>query len=198
LPMSQLRSRASALSCGMGAPGAAVACGHGQAVQEASSVRWPGGGPSATMRPWVRPLRRPEAYCGSRRERAGLRGCLATPYTAGRRLDRSVPMSWEDVVRSMVLDRNVWWPHSLHTAEATGSNLSHPWPHPPDGMNRRAPSQPYPLPAGAAGVGRRLPGWTVALAGRAGQWLWRGGWWPLAPTRKSRSAPWSAWSTWST
>jgi hypothetical protein len=32
LPMSQLRSRASALSCGMGAPGAAVACGHGQAV----------------------------------------------------------------------------------------------------------------------------------------------------------------------
>ena len=37
----------------------------------------------------------------------------------------------------------------------------------------------------------------VALAGEAGQWLWRGGWWPLAPTRKSRSAPWSAWSTWS-
>ena len=30
-------------------------------------------------------------------------------------------MSWDDVVRSMVLESIVWWPHSLHTAEATGS-----------------------------------------------------------------------------
>jgi hypothetical protein len=30
-------------------------------------------------------------------------------------------LSWGDVVRSMVLEGSVWWPHSLHTAEATGS-----------------------------------------------------------------------------
>jgi hypothetical protein len=30
-------------------------------------------------------------------------------------------MSWDDVVRSMVLEWSLWGPHSLHTAEATGS-----------------------------------------------------------------------------
>jgi hypothetical protein len=30
-------------------------------------------------------------------------------------------LSWGDVVRSMVLEGTVWRPHSLHTAEATGS-----------------------------------------------------------------------------
>src|SRR6266545_1925064 len=65
LAMSQLRSRASALSCGMGVPGAAVACGHGRAVQELSSL--------ARMRTvgdhaaYVGPLRRLEAYCEPRR-----------------------------------------------------------------------------------------------------------------------------------
>jgi hypothetical protein len=34
-------------------------------------------------------------------------------------------------------------------------------------------------------------------AGRTCQWLWRGGSWPLAPTRKSMSTPRLAWSTWS-
>jgi hypothetical protein len=45
----------------------------------------------------------------------------AMPCAAGCRLDPSVPMSWDDVVRSMVLESSVWGPHSLHTAEATGS-----------------------------------------------------------------------------
>jgi hypothetical protein len=30
-------------------------------------------------------------------------------------------LSWGDVVGSMVLEGTVWGPHSLHTAEATGS-----------------------------------------------------------------------------
>jgi hypothetical protein len=30
-------------------------------------------------------------------------------------------LSWGDVVRSMVLEGTVWRPHSLHTAEVTGS-----------------------------------------------------------------------------
>ena len=45
----------------------------------------------------------------------------ATLCAAGRRLDPSVPTSWDDVVRSMVLESSVWGPHSLHTAEVTGS-----------------------------------------------------------------------------
>jgi diaminohydroxyphosphoribosylaminopyrimidine deaminase / 5-amino-6-(5-phosphoribosylamino)uracil reductase len=32
-----------------------------------------------------------------------------------------VPTSWDDVVESVVLESCVWGPHSLHTAEATGS-----------------------------------------------------------------------------
>ena len=43
---------------------------------------------------------------------------------AGRRLDPSVATSWDDAVQSMVLESGVWGPHSLHTAEAIGSNLS--------------------------------------------------------------------------
>jgi hypothetical protein len=39
---------------------------------------------------------------------------LATPCAAGRRLDRSVATSWDDVVRSMVLESSVWGPYSLH------------------------------------------------------------------------------------
>jgi hypothetical protein len=35
-----------------------------------------------------------------------------------------LPMSCNDVVLSMVLESSVSWPHSLRTAEATGSNLS--------------------------------------------------------------------------
>ena len=59
------------------------------------------------------PLRRLSAICQHT--------CLATPCAAGRRLDPSVPMSWDDVVQSMALHWGVWGPHSLHTAEATGS-----------------------------------------------------------------------------
>jgi hypothetical protein len=33
----------------------------------------------------------------------------------------SAPTSWDDMVRSMVAASGVWGPHSLHTAEATGS-----------------------------------------------------------------------------
>jgi hypothetical protein len=33
----------------------------------------------------------------------------------------SVPTSWGDAVRGMVRESNVWGPHSLHTAEVTGS-----------------------------------------------------------------------------
>ena len=37
------------------------------------------------------------------------------------RLDLSVQASWDNGVRSMVLESCMWGPHSLHTAEATGS-----------------------------------------------------------------------------
>jgi hypothetical protein len=47
--------------------------------------------------------------------------CLAMPCVAGCRLDSSVPTSWDDVVQSVVLESVIWGPHSLHTAEATGS-----------------------------------------------------------------------------
>jgi len=30
-------------------------------------------------------------------------------------------MSWDDVVQSMALEWDAWGPHSLHTAEVTGS-----------------------------------------------------------------------------
>jgi hypothetical protein len=43
------------------------------------------------------------------------------PCAAGRRLHLLVSMSWEDVVRSRLLKWCVWGPHSLHTAEVTGS-----------------------------------------------------------------------------
>jgi hypothetical protein len=42
--------------------------------------------------------------------------CLATPC------DLSMPTSWDDVVRSMVLKSSVWGPHSLHTAKVTDVN----------------------------------------------------------------------------
>jgi hypothetical protein len=35
-------------------------------------------------------------------------------------------MSWDDAVRSMVLESSVWGPHSLHTAEVVGSNPTTP------------------------------------------------------------------------
>jgi hypothetical protein len=46
---------------------------------------------------------------------------LAMPCATGRRLNLSVRTSWDDVVRSIVLGSRVWGPHSLHTAEVTGS-----------------------------------------------------------------------------
>ena len=59
------------------------------------------------------PLRRLSASCQHT--------CLAMPCAAARRLHPVVRMSWDDVVRRMVLESCVWWPHSLHTAEVTGS-----------------------------------------------------------------------------
>jgi hypothetical protein len=47
--------------------------------------------------------------------------CLVMPCLAGRRLEPLVRMSWDDVVWSMVSEGSVRGPHSLHTAEATGS-----------------------------------------------------------------------------
>jgi hypothetical protein len=47
--------------------------------------------------------------------------CLGMPCTARRRLDPLVPMSWDNAVRSRVLESSALWPHSLHTAEVTGS-----------------------------------------------------------------------------
>jgi hypothetical protein len=44
---------------------------------------------------------------------------LAMPCAAGCRLDPSVPMSWDDMVRSKVPESGVSGPHSLHTAEAS-------------------------------------------------------------------------------
>jgi hypothetical protein len=35
-----------------------------------------------------------------------------------------MPTSWDDVVRSMVLESSVWGPHSLHTAEATRCDVA--------------------------------------------------------------------------
>jgi hypothetical protein len=46
---------------------------------------------------------------------------LAKLCAEGRRLDPLTWMSWDDVVRNMVLDSSVWYPHPLHTAEVTGS-----------------------------------------------------------------------------
>ena len=46
---------------------------------------------------------------------------LATPNEAVCHLHPSVPTSWDDVGPSMVPAGSVWGPHSLHTAEVTGS-----------------------------------------------------------------------------
>jgi hypothetical protein len=59
------------------------------------------------------PLRRLSAICQHT--------CLAMPCAAGRRLHPVVRMSWDDVVRSTVVASSEWGPHSLHTAEVTGS-----------------------------------------------------------------------------
>jgi hypothetical protein len=45
----------------------------------------------------------------------------ATPCATGRRLNSSLATSWDNGVWSVVLESCVWEPHSLHTAEATGS-----------------------------------------------------------------------------
>jgi hypothetical protein len=59
------------------------------------------------------PLRRLSAVCQHT--------SLTTPCAAGRRLHPLVRMSWDDAVQSMALQWGVWGPHSLHTAEVTGS-----------------------------------------------------------------------------
>src|SRR5215213_7148866 len=64
---------------------------------------------------------------------------LARPCTAGRRLDLSVRTNWDDVMLSMALDSSVWGPHSLHTAEATGSK-----PVTPTSTNRLVSPLPGP------------------------------------------------------
>jgi hypothetical protein len=49
-------------------------------------------------------------------------------------------LSWGDVVRSMVLEGTVWRPHSLHTAEVTGSK-----PVTPTSQNASRPQSFGPL-----------------------------------------------------
>jgi adenylate cyclase len=46
---------------------------------------------------------------------------LPMPCVAVRRFDPSLPTSWDDVRRIMVVASGAWGSHSLHTAEATGS-----------------------------------------------------------------------------
>jgi hypothetical protein len=86
------------------------------------------GGTPERWRYWCAPLRRLSAICQHT--------CLAMPCAAGRRLHPVVRMSWDDVVRRMVLESCVWGPHSLHTAEVTGSipvtpTSTNNLPHPP-------------------------------------------------------------------
>ena len=87
-------------------------------------------------------------------------------------------MNWDDVVRSMARDRSLWGPHSLHTAEATGSK-----PVTPTSQNASQPSSNGPLARRIArrsrrGHGRSLPG--VARPSRersqstVGPWCRRG------------------------
>jgi hypothetical protein len=69
-------------------------------------------------------------------------------------------LSWGDVVRSMVLEGTVWRPHSLHTAEVTGSI-----PVTPTSQNASQAHSNGPL---ARRFARRSRAWGVFKAGQPG------------------------------
>jgi hypothetical protein len=69
-------------------------------------------------------------------------------------------LSWGDVVRSMVLGGSVWGPHSLHTAEVTGSI-----PVTPTSQNA---SQGHSSGPFARRFARRSRAWGVFKAGQPG------------------------------
>jgi hypothetical protein len=90
-----------------------------QGAPTGRSHRTPGG---CVSRPAARQRIRTQASG----QKAGLpeicqRRRLALPHTAPYRSSPPQPLSCDDVVRRGVRRRRAWWPRSLHTAEATGS-----------------------------------------------------------------------------
>ena len=108
---------------------------------------------------------------------------IALPGTASPRLPYR--LSCGDVVRRIARDSGVWGPHSLHTAEATGSI-----PVTPTSQNASPPRSSGPFARRFArrsppGGGRPWSAWLDPSRWRAGQQLGRG----AAEPRRWRTCP---------